>query len=179
MQPTPRHRASSPQSPVYVALQETVRTLTVLPQWVVGSYPAFSPLPPKRRLFSVTICLKLPPAVLSTESCSFLSGLSSPRKMEAAERPTFNYKDKKRKYTNFLYLCTALTNAWGCPFGLRTYPFHLIGIMPAKGKLVSIFVPPCSKIIFYETINFILRGFFIFLFDPFHKIAFAIRKKQY
>ena len=55
---------------------------------VVGSYPAFSPLPvlPKkrgdryfRRLFSVTDRIRLLPSALSAAGCPALSGLSSPQ----------------------------------------------------------------------------------------------------
>jgi len=95
LQPTPRQRTSSPWLPVYLALQETVRTPDISLYTVVGSYPAFSPLPLSRRLFSVTNYLRLPPAVISTESCSALSGLSSLLyKRRAIERSTEGAKIK-------------------------------------------------------------------------------------
>ena len=50
-------------APVYTTLQPIRRTAFRIPAEPVGSYPAFSPLPENRRLFSVTLlcpCGQLP-----------------------------------------------------------------------------------------------------------------------
>ena len=87
-----------PHLPVYLVLQARRRTRCTSPHTVVGSYPAFSPLPnPAARTGpAVVFCYgrrRLLPSVLSTAGCPFLSGLSSapqPRRTAAAaDRPTF------------------------------------------------------------------------------------------
>lgn len=123
---------------------------------ICGLLPHFFTLT-LRRLFSVTIYLNLHPAVLSTESCSALSGLSS----LASDRATHRCKgNKKGDIIFFIYICTALTLLGGA-FWLRLYPIHLIRIMPAKGKRRFQFIPPCYKLIIMKKLTLFCGVFFI------------------
>ena len=75
--------------------------------------PHFHPYFTRKRLFSVTICQNLRPAVISTESCSFLSGLSSP--CGAIERPTDAKVLKKYGYWVFYLYLPCIKQCLGVP----------------------------------------------------------------
>jgi len=128
-----------------VALQEAGRTSPLLPDRDRGLLPHIFTLT-LRRLFSVTIYPKSPPTVLSTEPCSILSGLSSPEKTEATERPTGAKLGKRVESQFFLYICPAFKIVLGGAFMAEIIPFSPDRDNACEGKANLVLLhPPAIK----------------------------------
>ena len=128
MQPTPRHRAGQPlvagihglaggwPYPHYVAIVGRELLPHVFTLTLAGGYFLLRFARNYSRLwFPQSLALSCP---------------DFPPRYNRSDRATHHVA----KVGYFFISLRRINSAWGCPYGLRSYPFHLIRIMPAKGK---------------------------------------------